>query len=149
LVSSLQYLDALQCITSQAAFGTGKDGEPISFSDVVDARWASSRDSQDTFGKAWVLAEAYLPDTVADLLGRIWDQRSEIWANQSTHFAVVKQTPQDQQFRRKGFGSEPAAVLTKLRNEAKARLRPIIHTRKPSLRNREVKPLASLPALSS
>ena len=127
LVSTLSYLDMLKALTNPAHIGGDADGKPPKFIDVVNARWLALQEAQTAYDKAWILAEAYLPDEVAELMGRIHTQRAEIWAAQTTHFALAEQgPPRDPTFWRQAFGALPAATIEKLRAEAKEQLRPIV-----------------------
>jgi hypothetical protein len=127
LVACLDFLDMLAYITSPMHIGESDDQSPAdSFAAVIDQRWKEGNPSQIEFNKCRALADTYLPAEAAELMTRIWELRAEIWANQSTHFAMVGQGPGGREFWRNGFGSVPASKAAALKDDAKALLRPIV-----------------------
>lgn len=125
LISCLQFLDFLHAVTSPAHFGSSQEPGNQGFKKEIYARWQGAHDLIMEYSKCWALAEAYLPSEAGDLMDRIWKQRSDIWANQSTHFDVVAQGGRSGPLYEGGFGETARSRVTALRGEAKTLLRPI------------------------
>lgn len=127
LVATIRFLDGLHAATSLVISGGSGEEDPSDEHKIAresaQEQWRAIGPISNEFVRDWAHAETYLPETVGDLLKRVWDLRMEIWASQTTFFA----TPlgRGAEFFNRGWGSGPRKEIDALQGEARKLLRPI------------------------
>lgn len=111
-----------------------REREAKRLSEDLSARWNGFEPISNRFVNAWEQAQVYLPESVSQLMDRVWKLRSRIRASQDTHVRMMRQSHFEQEIYDDAFGAKHDKTLDGMLDEAKDLLRPLAQLSEPKER---------------